>query len=295
MTRLTANLLMTLSAVIWGTAFVAQKVAADHIAPATFIAARLFLGALVVLPVASVQWRRRQRIVSRGDWAAMAITGLVMCGASISQQFGVAETSVSNTGFLTGLYVPLVPLIELALLRRKVHPVIWPAAALSVLGTALMSGGFSLSLGRGDALIVLSSLFWAVHIILVGHCSNRTGLPTVLAVTQYLVCALVCAGWAVLFEPPVALGLAAAWREILFIGVLEVGLAYTLQSVVQRHTDPADTAILLSSEVIFTGLAGMIFLGERLSLAQAIGGTAILLAMLAVQLAPVLLPRAQSR
>ncbi|MDR3436129.1 DMT family transporter [Telmatospirillum sp.] len=290
MNRLTANSLMVLTAVIWGVGFVAQKVAADHIGPTTFIAARLFLGALVVLPVAVLHWRARQAAVSLKDWAMMAMTGLIMCGASITQQLGVAETTVANTGFLTGLYVPLVPLIELIILRKKPHPIIWPAAALSVLGTTLMSGGGELAFGWGDAQIIVSSVFWAAHIIMVGYCSNRTGLPTVLAVVQYLVCATICSLWAAAFEPAIAAGLVAAWKEIAFIGVLEVGLAYTLQAVVQRHTGAADAAILLSSEVLFTMLSGMIFLGERMSLTQVVGGLAILAAMLAVQLGPLLSP-----
>jgi len=153
-----------------------------------------------------------------------------------------------------------------------------------------MSGGGSLSFGQGDILVILSSLFWACHIIMVGHCSNRTGLPTVLAVVQYLVCALVCALWAAAFEPGIAAGLQAAWKEIVFIGVLEVGIAYTLQTIVQRHTSPADTAILLSSEVLFTMMSGMIFLGERMTMTQAVGGVAILTAMLAVQLGPTFRP-----
>ena len=246
------------------------------------IAARLFLGALVVMPLAIHHWRARQRAISRRDWILMGITGLIMCAASIFQQLGVAQTTVANTGFLTGLYVPLVPLIEWATLSRKPHPIIWPAAALSLLGTTLMSGGGSLSFGQGDILVILSSLFWACHIIMVGHCSNRTGLPTVLAVVQYLVCALVCALWAVAFEPGIAAGLQAAWKEIVFIGVLEVGIAYTLQTIVQRHTSPADTAILLSSEVLFTMMSGMIFLNERMTMTQAVGGVAILTACPAV-------------
>jgi drug/metabolite transporter (DMT)-like permease len=294
MTRLTANLLMVLSAVIWGMSFVVQKVASDHISPNAFIAARLFLGALVVLPVAVSHWRARQVAVDLTDWAMMVVTGLIMCGATIAQQFGVQETTVANTGFLTGLYVPLVPLIELFVLRKKPHPIIWPAAALSVLGTILMSGGGSLSFGWGDGLVVLSSVFWAAHIIMVGHCSNRTGLPTVLAVVQYLVCAVICSLWAVAFEPSIAAGLRAAWKEIAFMGILEVGLAYTLQTIVQRHTGAADTAVLLSSEVLFTMLSGMIFLGERMSITQMVGGAAILSAMLAVHFGPFLTPKPAS-
>lgn len=288
MSRLTANLLILVAAIIWGGAFVAQKAAAPVIGPASFIAARLFLGALVVLPLAVLHWRGRRVVVTGKDWLMMLLTGLMMCAATLIQQVGVGETTVVNTGFLTGLYVPLVPLIELTVLGKRPHAVIWPASALSLLGMFLISGGVSLSLHRGDALIALSSLFWAVHIIMVGYCSRRTGLPLVLALVQYLICAVFCTLWAGVFETSIFDGLTAAWREIVFIGILEVGVAYTLQTVVQRYTAPADTAILLSSEVLFTMLSGMIFLGERMTLLQGLGGAAILCAMLAVQLAPLL-------
>lgn len=107
---------------------------------------------------------------------------------------------------------------------------------------------------------------------------------------QYLVCAVICSLWAAVFEPGIAAGLQAAWKEIVFIGVLEVGIAYTLQTIVQRYTSAADTAILLSSEVLFTMISGMVFLNERMSMTQAVGGVAILTAMLAVQLGPAFKP-----
>ncbi|PKU23271.1 DMT family transporter [Telmatospirillum siberiense] len=286
MSRLAANLLLVLTAVVWGLAFVVQKVGSDHISSATFIAARLFLGALVVLPFALIHWRRKREPLRREDWGMMVTTGLVLCAASVTQQFGVEETSVANAGFLTGLNVPMVPLIELLILRKKPHPIIWPAAGLSLVGTYLMSGSGDLSFGKGDAWIVLSSLFWAVHIILIGRTSSRTGLPTLLAVVQYLISAVLCAAWALAFEPPIMPGLQAAWREILFIGVMEVGLAYTLQTIAQRYSNAADAAVILSGEMLFAALGGMLFLGERMSLLQAIGAAAILCGMLAVQLGP---------
>lgn len=290
MSRLTANLLLVLTAIVWGLAFVVQKVGSDHISSATFIAARLFLGALIVSPIAYLHWRLKPGSLHRRDWGMMAITGLIMCAASMTQQFGVEGTSVANAGFLTGLNVPMVPLIELVILGKKPHPIIWPAAALSLAGTYLMSGSGELSLGTGDAWIILSSLLWALHIIMVGRTSSRTGLPTLLAVVQYLISAALCSVWAWAFEPPVMPGIEAAWMEILFIGVLEVGLAYTLQSVVQRYSSSADTAVILSGEMLFAAVGGMLFLGERMSLLQAVGGAAILCAMLAVQLGPMLTP-----
>jgi len=290
MSSLVASLLLVVTTVIWGVAFVAQKIAAAQIAPATFIAARLLLGAAVVAPLAWMHWRKRPHAVTVKDWVLMACTGLIMCGASVTQQLGVAETTVGNTGFLTGLYVPLVPLIELLILRRRPHPIVWPASLLSLLGTTLMSGGGSLNFSTGDLMVVASAIFWSAHILLVGHCSNRIGLPTVQAVLQYVICAGLCGAWAWSAEPGIVAGLTAAWWEIIFIGVLEVGIAYTLQSVLQRHISPASTAILLSSEVLFTMLSGMIFLGERMSLIQASGAIAILAAMLMVQIGPLLRP-----
>lgn len=289
MSRLTANLLLTLTAVIWGSTFVVQKIGADFVSPAAFTAARLLLGALVVLPFALSHWRASPRALDRRDWGLMVLTGLVMWGASLAQQIGVGQTTVGNAGFLTGLNAPMVPIFELFLFARAPHPVVIPAAFLSLLGTYLMSGG-SLDLTIGDSWIVLSSVFWAMHIILVGHAAKRSGLPTVLAVVQYLISATLCIAWAAAFEPPAWDGLRQAWAEVLYIGVMEVGLAYTLQTITQRHTNAADAAVIFSGEMLFAAIGGILVLGEHMTLVQALGGAAILAAMLAVQLGPIVWP-----
>jgi drug/metabolite transporter (DMT)-like permease len=293
MTRLQANLLLLLTALIWGSSFVVQKFGTGHVGPLTFTSARFFLGSLVVLPFALAEarrLRRQGRRLSRRDRLGLLCTGGALCGGAVLQQVGIASTSVTNAGFLTGLYVPLVPILGLLVQRTVPHPVVWPAAGLSLLGTYLLSGAGPVSLAIGDTWVIVSTVFWAAHILLVGTMSARTGTPTLVALVQFLVAGSVCALLVLFTEPEAMSGLWRARYEIAYVGILSVGVAFTLQSVTQRYTNAADAAIIMSGETLFAAIGGMLILGDRLDAVQLTGCAAILTAMLAVQLLPVLRP-----
>ena len=293
MTRLQANALLVLTAAIWGTAFVAQKFGMDHAGAFSFSGARFLLGALVIAPIAWHSYRRLKEQGVRltpGDWLGMIATGAVLCAGGLLQQIGIAATSVTNAGFLTGLYVPLVPIIALAAQRILPHPVVWPAAAASVLGTWFLSGGGSVSTSWGDLLVIVSTVFWAAHVVLVGHMAARTGAPTVLALVQFTVAGLIASVLAFFLETDPVEGVIAAWPAVAYTGILSVGVAFTLQSIAQRYTAAADAAIILSCEVVFAAIGGALVFGDTLTDNQLMGCGIIFAAMLAVQLVPLFLP-----
>ena len=291
MSRIQANLLLTLAAMIWGSAFVVQQIGTGDLGTISFTGARFLLGACVVLPFALRQYRkvtREERPFERRDWLGLFATGLVLCTAAVLQQHGILRTTVTNAGFLTALYVPLVPIIGLAVLRRRVHWSVWPASVGSLVGTYVMSGAEGLDFRVGDLWVISSTVFWAVHVILVGIMASRTRAPLVVAVCQFTVCGLAGLAAGAIVEGPRLQDFLGAAGGILYVGIFSVGMAFTLQVVGQRFTPAADAAIILSSETVFAALAGVVFLGEQLSAVRLTGACLILCSILAVELLPML-------
>lgn len=291
MSRLHANLLLLFAAMVWGSSFVVQQIGTGELGTITFTGCRFLVGGLMVLPFAYRQYgkvTKNDRQFTSGDWYGIAITGCVLFIAAALQQHGILRTSVTNSGFLTALYVPLVPIIGLLALRRKVHFVIWPASLCCFLGTYILSGAQNVELAVGDIWVISSTLFWAIHVTLVGIFATRTRAPLVVAAFQFFVCGFVGLLLGFLVEQPSLDQILGATWGILYVGIFSVGMAFTLQVVGQRYTPAADAAIILSSETVFAAMGGMIFLGERLSLFQLSGGVLILLSILAVELLPLM-------
>lgn len=301
MSRLTANLLLLVAAALWGSTFVVQKTAfddfgaADSIGPMAFTGARFLLGALVVLPLAWREGAGADVPVTRLDRVGFVACGGALFMGSLLQQIGIIHTSVTNAGFLTGTYVPLVPVLALLLWRKRPHWIVWPAALGCLGGTWLLNGGSLTRFAVGDLWVLAGALFWALHVTLVGIFVTRSGRPLTLASTQFAVaglCGVVAAGIA---ESTSVAALSGALTEILYAGILSVGVAFTLQVVGQRNTHPAAAAIILSSEMVFAALAGAIVLGERLAPGQALGAAVILGCIVAVEVLPALRrPRTQA-
>jgi drug/metabolite transporter (DMT)-like permease len=289
MNRLQANLLLTLAAMIWGSSFVVQQVGTGDLGTITFTGARFLVGALMVMPIAVSQFLRvdrQERKFQSSDWLGMVITGCVLCTAAALQQHGILRTTVTNSGFLTALYVPLVPVIGFIVLKRKVHFSIWPASLCCFIGTYILSGAQEVDLVAGDLWIISSTVFWAIHVLLVGSLASRTQAPLVVAAAQFLISGIAGIIIGFIVESPSLAQISGAWWGICYVGIFSVGMAFTLQVVGQRFTPAADAAIILSSETVFAAICGMIFLGERLSLLQLSGGLLILASILAVELLP---------
>lgn len=289
MSRIQANLLLTLVALIWGSAFVAQNQAMAHMGPLLFTGVRFLVGSLVVLPLAVMEWRRLGRAgqpLSRGDGGHIAVLGGLMTLGAVMQQVGIQFTSVTNAGFLTALYVPLVPVLGWLLLRQGAHWSVWPAAFGCLAGAFLLSGAHTLNIGLGDLWVIGSAIPWAVHVLMVGRWADRMGAPFLVACGQFAVCGLLSLGAAAVMEPLRWDGVLAATGPILYTGVLSVGVAFTAQVVAQRYAHAADAAIILSSETLFAAAFGYLLLGERLAAAGLLGCGLMLACILLVQLLP---------
>jgi drug/metabolite transporter (DMT)-like permease len=291
MSRTLANGLMLLTALIWGSTFVAQQLGMKNVGPLTYTGARFLIGAVIVAPLALREYLRLQGSgvqFTVHDLLAWGGMGVLLFLGAIFQQIGVGGTTVSNAGFLTALYVPMVPLLGWALDRYRPHPSVWPATVGTVVGTYFLSGGTFTALTTGDWWIIASTVFWALHVLLIGRVAAKKGAPILVAFTQFVVCGVLAALLATAQESASAAQLHAALPAILYGGVLSVGIAFTLQVVAQRHTQPTDAAILLSSELIFAALAGAWYLDEKLSAIQLAGGALIFVCILAVQVLPML-------
>ena len=289
MSRTQANLLLLLVALIWGSAFVAQAHAKVGVEPYTFTGIRFLLGALIIAPFA---WRdlrtvaRREVRPGRREMMGVLVLGLLLMLGAVFQQIGINGTTVTNAGFLTALYVPLVPLISWLLLRARPHWSVWPTSLGCLVGTWLLSGAEQVAISSGDLWVIASSLFWALHVMLVGRVADRLAAPFLVAAGQFLVCGLACLLWAVFAESISLAGIRLAAMPILYTGIISVGIAYTGQVVGQRYAEAADAAIILSAETLFAALFGFLLMGDRLSAAGLAGCALILVCILAVQLMP---------
>jgi drug/metabolite transporter (DMT)-like permease len=198
------------------------------------------------------------------------------------QQAGLRYTTAGNAGFITGLYVVLIPVIQAVILKRPLRPTIWVAALLATVGLYLLSTGGRLSLKVGDLLELAGTIFWALHVIWIGHLvSQMEGL--LIAAGQYLTCGIASIGLGLLIEPGQAYGVFGAGWAILYTGIISVGLGYTLQIYGQKVAPPADAAILLSMEAVFAALFGWLFLNEALNAIQLFGCGIMLAGMLLAQ------------
>ncbi|MGI9537551.1 MAG: DMT family transporter, partial [Desulfocapsaceae bacterium] len=282
------------AAIIWGSTFVVQQVGTGGLKTMSFTGIRMLVGACFVLPFALRQYRRLARTEQAFDatgWLGVICTGLVLFTAAALQQYGIFHTTVTNAGFLTALYVPLVPIISLLVLRRKIHWSAWPASVLCLGGTYIMSGAQSIDLRVGDLWVIASSLFWACHVILVGTMAVRTRAPLVVACGQFFVCGMCGIILGIVIEQPSLVDLQSGLFGILYAGLLSTGIGFTLQVVAQRYTHEADAAIILSSETVFAAMAGFFFLGERLTTLELAGASMIFIGIIAVQLLPMLRSR----
>ncbi len=287
--KLRSEVLLLLAAIIWGASFVAQRAGMEHIGPFTFNGIRSFIGSLVLIPVIMVLDRQRRRSrtelggaradeggpthhaqVKRKDM----LVGGVLCGvilfiASSLQQFGMVHTSAGKGGFITALYILLVPIAGV-LLKRKVRPILWFCVALATVGLYLLSVTEGFSIGKGDLLVLLCAFGFAAHILVIDHFSPRVD-GVRLACVQLLVCGLLSTPFMVVFETLHFGNIVRCWLPLLYAGIMSCAVAYTLQIVGQRQTEPAIASLILSLEAAFALLFGIVLLQERISSREALG------------------------
>lgn len=273
-----SNLMLLLAAAIWGLGFVAQRQGMNFIEPFAFNGVRFLLGGLSLLPLIAWLARGKPAAVDAGPgrlWRASLAAGSLLFVAATLQQVGLLHTTAAKAGFITGLYLILVPILGL-LLRQNSSGNTWLGAGLALVGLYLLSINEALQMSYGDSLQLIGALFWAIHILVIHHYSARVD-PLRLAAGQFGVCALLSFAVSGLLETPSLAAVLAGWRPILYAGLIGVGVAYTLQVVGQRHAHPTHAAIILSLESVFAALGGSWLLGEQLSL-RAWSGCALMLA-----------------
>lgn len=265
---LRSELLLFLAAVIWGFAFVAQRAGMEHIGPFLYNGIRFALGCLSLLPLILMRSRPANRprpagpFLTRRTMRLGGIVGAVLfCGASL-QQIGIVYTTAGKAGFITGLYVVIVPLLGL-FVRQRPGLGTWVGAGIAVAGLYLLSMTGRLAISRGDFLVLCSAFFWAGHVLLIGALSPS--LDTVkLAFMQFAIVSVLSLITACAVETIVLNKIIDAAVPILYGGIFSVGVAYTLQVVAQKHAPPAHTAIILSLETVFAVLGGWLVLSETI-------------------------------
>lgn len=283
---LRADGLLLLTAAIWGFAFVAQRNGMSYMGPFTFNGVRFALGALSLFPLLGVSTRSYLRAMQKKDWLFLVFTslgaGVVLFFGANLQQIGIVYTTAGKAGFLTGLYVVLVPIGGI-FLRHHTGPATWVGAVLAVLGMYILSAPDELGrMNPGDLLVIASALFWTGHVLYIDRFSKRCA-PLLLAAGQFLWCALFSLGAAFLWETPRWSALSAGWLPLLYGGIASVGIAYTLQVVAQKDAPPAHAAIILCLEGAFATLGGILLLGEPFGIRNFSGSALMFAGMLASQ------------
>ena len=281
------NVLLVLTALIWGCAFVAQSMGMDYVGPFTFNMARFLIGAVVLLPVIWFMDRQRKTGAEKGAGQKTLIIGGICCGialavASTLQQWGILFTTVGKAGFITAMYIVIVPLLGI-FIGKKVRPLIIGCVAIAVVGFYFLCMTESLRLGLGDFLVLLCAIAFSIHILVIDHFSPKVDGVKMSAI-QFLTAAIISAVPTLLWEQPVFTEILQAWQPVLYAGVMSCGVAYTLQIIAQKNADPTVASLLLSLESVFSVLAGWVLLGQRLSFKELFGCVLIFCAIILAQL-----------
>jgi drug/metabolite transporter (DMT)-like permease len=296
-TRWRADAALLAAALLWGGAFVAQRVAEGVVPPLGFVAARFAISALMLAPLAAFETRRAAARLDAPAWRLAIVISLTLFVGSALQQIGLATTTASNGGFLTACYVVLVPVAVWLLTGRLPRSVVAVACLLSTAGAWLLAsgGGPARPMSVGDGLILISDVAWALGIALTPMFLARQPRPFTLAFIEYAICGALAAGAAAAFEPVRAADFVAGLIPLLYSGIISGGVAFTMQIVAQGYAPPAEAALILSLESLFAAVAGAILLAERLTTAAMAGCALILFSVLMVELGAPLLARLRGR
>lgn len=292
MKKVKGEILLFITAIIWGTAFVAQIVGMEHIGPFTFTASRTLIGALSLIPVIILMDKRKKKDLnvalpkkSNLDLIKGGVAcGLAMFGGISFQQYGLQFTTAGKAGFITALYIVLVPIIGL-FLGKKVKKSVWLGVGLGVIGLYLLSVTEGLTISKGDLIVLFGTFFWALHILFIDHFAPKVdGLK--MSFIQFVVSGLISLIIAINFENVSFKALSQSAFPILYAGIIVVGIAYTLQIIGQNGTNPTAAAIIMSMESVFAAISGMIILRETMSLREIIGCVLMFAAVLVAELQP---------
>ena len=275
---------------IWGTAFIAQDTGMDNIGPLTFNFARFFVGFLTILPIALIFEKKKilQEINSKPKifYKYLLFMGISLFLGTFLQQAALQYTNIANAAFFTVFYVPIVPILLFFIYSNKVHWSIWPSISLCILGVYLLSDFSNSEIMLGDGLVILCSVFWALHIIFAGKFMEIFDIPLFYAALQALFVASLSLFFSYLFEEINFSNILLESSSIIYAGVLSGGIAFTLQMFAQKNIEETTAAIIYSLEGVFAAIAGWIILDQFLNSINIIGCFLILIAVIFSQLAP---------
>ncbi len=284
--RLKNGLMLFLTAFIWGTAFVAQSVGMDYLGPFTFNGIRSLIGGAALLPCIWII----QKMNGKSDGTESKkdlVTGGIACGillfaASSLQQIGIQYTTAGKAGFITAFYIVIVPVLGI-LLHKKTGWKIWLAVVLAIVGLYFLCMTESFSIDRGDILVFLCALVFAVHILVIDHFAPKVD-GVKMSCMQFFICGILSIPFMFTIETPTFTAVTGAWMPLLYAGVLSCGVAYTLQILGQKNVNPAVASLILSLESCFSVLAGWGVLGEKLSVRESVGCVFMFAAIILTQL-----------
>lgn len=262
-----SNMLLMLTAAIWGFAFVAQRLGMQYVGAFTFNGVRFALGSISLIPL--IIYFRRKKAVEQTDETASTsalIPGLIagsvlFIGASL-QQIGLVYTTAGKAAFITGLYIVIVPMLGI-FLKQRIGMNTWLGVVLAVVGLYFLSVNEDFSIAKGDLLEIIGAFFWASHILVIDYFTKKVDALE-LSFVQFAACSVLSMATALIFEDIVISGLGQALVPILYGGLFSVGIAYTLQVVAQKHAKPSHAAIILSMETVFAAIGGALLLSENL-------------------------------
>ncbi|MCL1080117.1 DMT family transporter [Parashewanella spongiae] len=278
-----ANLLLLLTAALWGFGFIAQVLGMEHLEPFAFNGYRFIVGAISLLPLLYFYKKKNKLVIGdkRSLMTGAVAMGVILFIAATFQQVGLLYTTAANAGFITGLYIVIVPIFGLAL-KHSTGLNTWLGCLLAVVGLYFLSVSDDLSIGYGDSLQLAGAVFWACHILVIDHYSVKHS-PLVLAFIQFVICGILSLMTSFVIETTTMANVIAAGGSLLYGGVVSVGIAYTIQIVAQKKAHPSHAAIILSLEAVFAAIGGMWILNQMLSEREMMGCGFMLLGMLISQ------------
>lgn len=283
------NVILIITALIWGTAFVAQSVGMDYVGPFTFITARYIVGGLFLIPCIYLLDKMNKKTVkesSHNDKKTLFVAG-ILCGialftASCFQQIGIQYTTVGKSGFITSLYIVIVPMLGI-LFKKKVPAKVWISVVISLIGLYLLCMNEVFSISRGDFFILICAFCFSIHILIIDKYSSLVD-GVRMSCIQFFVAGLLGIIPMLIFENPQIKDILNACSPILYAGIMSSGVAYTLQIIGQRYTSPVLATLIMSLESVFAALSGWIILGEILSLKEFAGCCLVFAAIILAQL-----------
>lgn len=293
-TNVKSPLLLFLAAVIWGIAFVAQSVGMEYVGPFTFNAVRSIIGGLVLIPCIFLLDRlktgEKEELLTAEEKKQSNRTlllggiccGVCLCIASNLQQIGISYTTVGKAGFITAMYIIIVPVFGI-FMKKKIGIQVWVSVVMGVTGLYLLCVRESFSLGKGDAYVLLCALVFSFHILTIDHFSPLVD-GVKMSCIQFLVSGILSGIMMFLFEKPEMGAILSAWMPILYAGVMSCAVAYTLQIVGQKDMDPTVASLILSLESVVSVLAGWVILGQKLSRKELFGCVIMFGAIILAQL-----------